>query len=360
MQNKKATASAALEPTPAGLAAREGRVLMRPNEFRRDSQDFYRLMWALTASPFDPQAAHGAWTAFEADWADKVRSDPRSGWAVPWDSKFFDPGQCDNAYAERLSHPLIHACRFGSPEAVAWVCEREGVEPKVVFTGVSDCWTFGRAAASGMAGAFDPLWALAKRLGWGEDLLGDALAAWLMGATDAKGALAIDAIEACAQAVEEMLAANPQFKLPISPIGPFDSALSRAVHSSWNEGDARPEEVVQALLRAAPARAWTHETDPLARERCRPLEEMEPWEARGFGEEALAASEDRSACFEALLDAGFEMPSLERGLEVAVQGRSAKESAAMNVLRARWARKEAQELEQTVGGAIKPRPPGRL
>ena len=234
----------------------EKKQLAQARRCRRQSEALRDVMLALQSQPFNAKWAAKSWAAFEGEWAREVAGvAPRHGWSMPWDSEDFDCGQCDNEHADDRSHPLIHACRFGSPEAVAWVCRQRGVEPVVKFESVADCWCFARAANSGMPGAFEPMWNLAKRLGWSGERLGLGLAAWLYGASEAPAKRIGEVAMSCAGAMREWEEQNPGALLPMAPLGPFNNGLERAIHSDYGRSKPEGSKAVKELLAAPCANA---------------------------------------------------------------------------------------------------------
>jgi hypothetical protein len=326
-----------------------------------------RLCHALSAEDFSAAKADAAWEAWRSTWAvawraapmaSKRRSegpDPALATQAPW-PRLFDAGQCDNEHAknskgERLvGHPLLWACRWGSAESVAWACRQEGVEPVVRFEASAEAWCFARAAISGISGAFEPLWLLAKGLGWGPERRGEALSSWLVGAVEGPAERVGDSLGAARFALEELLAGNPDFWLPAAPFSVFEVALSSAMfHESpdQDEPSAQAPAKVLALLGFAPPSAWRHESQIPDTDAWCALHEEGKKIAETFAEDALCG--DKPGALRALAAAGFEMPSLERAVSIMSSYGGSPDGEGMAALRAHWAGVERCRLDDAVG-----------
>lgn len=306
-----------------------------------------RLNDALKAHPFDQIEADSALGNLKARWPKGIYGE--GGWArAPWANvRGVDVGQASNEHVNKnaLSHPMVATCRWGSLEALEWLCTVPEVSPVVEYDHVADFWSFNRAAQSGISGAFKPLWNKAKTDGWSQERLGEAISSWLMGAGNGEPSKVASCIGEARGAFEEMCRVDPGFILPMSPVSVFSSALSSAVCRTRGDMEIHDCSRLIELLAFAPASRWMHESLCPDSEMWKDEPKRDPALSLCYVEDALSVGNHQAV--DILLSAGFNMPTRERAMAVlSGEPRDEGQSKALAILQERWAREEAAEIEK--------------
>lgn len=325
---------------------------------------FAALQDALVARPFRRAAAERARAELSAAWDPALGG--RGGWcARPWVGMApVDVGQCDNAHARLadLRPPMVAAARWGSAESIAWLCGLPEASPVVRFVDVSDCWAPERAAASGIVGAWVPMWAAFKARGWGLAALAEAYSAWLVGCVEGPPGLMAQALASAAPALAELRSADPAFKVPLSPAScSFSCSMVFAMCRDPDEIEAtgRMGGRAIALLDAVPIDAWRHEcqwegselSDVVARR---------PGEPRDFMESSLTIGHLPAS--RRLAEMGHGLPSSQRLSELFSGADPAEpwRREALDWARAELADKERAEISSACAPAAASRPSAPL
>lgn len=314
-----------------------------------------RLCELLCEHPFSERAAAESVFHVRTSWASfDPKADPQAWAKAPWSIEA-DCGQAGNDYVERaaLRHPMVAACRWGSVESIGWLCAQPEAEPRVRFSEVSDFWSFNRAAVSGIAGAFAPLWALAKGRGWSDREFGSAVSAWLMGAQEADWDCCA-CVGAARLGVHELVSRDSNFKIPASPASTFECALSAAIDLDVHHERDLP--AFEHLLNWFPLDLWLHEA-----ERGKGLDQagevLRAVDSQTFPEDALSAG--NIDALRRLAAVGALMPSREREEELLGGGAPPEpgQLAARSWLMSWRAEIECEEIARAVPMAP-PAPPG--
>lgn len=297
-----------------------------------------RLAQAVSSSFFCESDAAAALAAHRSAWLHEFGS-MEGIFSAPWGDGH-DSGQCGNAFvSERSGSPLIAACRWGSAEAIDWICGQDDIHLFVEFQHTSQIFAVGLAASNGCVQALAPLWRAMERAGWSSDQKAQGLSSWLAGvASSVNGSLGdvLEKIEAARQPLETLSHKSGLLILPISTSEIFTTAIEAAIHH--HNGQPR---ILEALLGLGLS-LWAH---PRALGAGFDYDASNPPET--FVEEALCAGGHEAVAL--LAGKGFELPSPERAQYLVDSFSSAKTcEGAMAALAELWAIAESREIELSI------------
>lgn len=309
------------------------RVDLFRNGSGRESLD--SLVRAMSTSFFCESGAAEALAAHKKAWQAEFGS-ANGIFSSRW-GEGCDSGQCGNPYVkERSGSPLIAACRWGSADAIEWICAQDDVPLFVDFKNTSQIFALGLAASNGCVEALGPLWRSMERAGWSSDQKAQGLSSWLTGVASSDQdslADALSKIESARLPLAMLSAKNPGLILPVSVGEIFTTAIEAAIHH--HNGEPR---ILEALLGLG-LDLWAHPS-VLGEE----LDDDLPNAPVTFLEEALCAGGHDAVSL--LASKGFELPSPERA-EYLVNNFSSPKTCegAMAALAQRWAIAESREIE---------------
>lgn len=291
------------------------------------------LCQSLSCSFFCEAIATAALDKHKQAWLEEF-DDLRGIFAYPWCGRH-DAGQASNEHvAADKGHPLLAACRWGGAGAVEWICRQEDVKLVVSFKRTASINMFGLAGANGKAEILEPLWRAACSAGATEEEKAEAVATWLSAVASADHASpeeAAEKIRAARRPLGEILAKNPELKLPVASREIFSTAMEAAIYHCEDNG------IVVELLDLGVG-IWAH---PRSLGVEGDYDHPDP--PSDFIEEALCAGNAKSLA--SLASAGFALPSPERCAYLAGTFSSAdRSSEALGALQEQWALAERVEI----------------
>lgn len=312
---------------------------------------FASLQAALVEKPFSVMRANRAREALRAAWP--CEHGGPDGWASqPWlGMSQIDVGQCGNDYARPsdLRPPLIAATRWGSAKSIAWLCAQPETDPVVKFVDLCDFWAPECAAASGIVGAWDPLWTCCKARGWTDAARAEAYSAWLIGCIGGPIKSLQKVIGQTGPALTELDAAIPNFKVPLSPASAvFFCSLAFAMDKDLELKEKSGAWGTRALilLAAVPFKFWRHEREWELIE-LGECTAQHPTEPRDFMEHALSIG--HLPLLHHLQALGVQLPTSQRIFDLLPEGQreDAEIKKALN-----WALKTIADQECAVLGDL--------